>query len=455
MADTFITQGRVCKGFYFNYYEDINEYPLLRAAMLDDEDYQIFAKKKAYNAGTFTANGVTTVLDGATAKENVTKFVSAISSTTEYLEGKTSPIQVYTGPSRLGIKVYGANWPATKNNPSGEYAYWDLNNPSDRSGITKEWINSHKLEYANGINPADNKYDYYNYTDDDGNKKEEYSRYVLYYSKVVLTPMKGGVPTTVCTNANPADKDSGCYISIKNTNNISWRLFDEEDKLISIGQHSYSNYKNAHGYYTDRPVKTIVGVIYQGNKDNPADIGTQYSSPIQLHVQRNKDYKQAVTNLIENKPEIISRSSDRIEFKTNYDHSKFMVLNYPKQNGWKLYRKFVETLENGKKHIRKVEVTQYKAQGGFIGFETGTGEYTYILEYESPYLNIAFYAEGFGILVSLFFFAYYSMRNKQKAKAKILSLSYQGEEYIKQANWDYLDCVDNSIRKNKNNKKTK
>lgn len=374
---------------YWGRYEDINEYPLLRYAMLDDDDFRAFAKTKKFNAGTFTANGKTYTIDSDASNASTAFYNSLVTSS--YSEGRSAPIEHYSGATRLSVTVYAANWPATERNPSGEYAYMNPEDPYDSEG-REAYDKEHPFLAANGIGPADTKYDYDTLRDDDGNTSEAYTRDVLYNSKLVLTFQNAGKQTLLVPDADPSDPTTGAYISIDSSNNISWRFFDENDRLITIGQHSYSDYQKARGYYVDRPVKTIVGVILQGSKDDPVRIDRP-----EVYVIRNKDYQNAIDKLRETPVDITYRDDDNVFFTTDYDSEKFVVLNYPRQSGWTLY----EHGEDEEGNAVKEEVETYKAQGGFIGFACESGEHDYSLEYKSPYFSIAMLFTGLGLFVTL------------------------------------------------------
>ena len=419
--------------YNYNRYEDINEYPLLRFAMLDHDDFTQFYDEGKYNAGTYTTNGVERTMD--TTKDVLSQSSSFYSSviTTNYIEGQSAPIELWSGSSKLQITLYSSNWPATESTPSGEYAYCDADNAYDKS-CRSDWKETNPFEYANGIWPGDTKFDFDTLTDDEGNTSDDYSTTVLYGSTMVITPMKNGQATTVCTGADPDDPSSGCYISVNNNNNIEWRFFDEDNKLISVARHSYSSYKQAHGYYVDRPVAKIVGVLKEGTKDSPITLKRP-----SLYVQRNSDYQAAIDELKEYAIDITSRTENTVRFTTDYDEDRFVVLNYPRHDGWSLYR--ITYDEEGEEV--KEEVTQYKAQGGFIGFEAEAGDNEYLLEYESPYFKLGGYITLLGLFASLLFFIPLNQRaRKKKCVYMSTSFTYVRDEEIRKFKYYYDDMED-------------
>ena len=406
----------------WNRYEDINEYPLLRYAMLDDEDYQTFYKKKKYNTGSYTANGVTTTLEYSTTQANATKFVQSLVTSDSYVKGNSAPIEYVGGKNKLQATVYSAQWPSTSGNVGGDYLQWPSDYDTEEE--KKIWISNHQFEYKNGISAGDVKFDYDTLKDDSGNTDDSYSRDVLWYSKIVLTPKDSeGNPTTVCTEATSDDPTSGCYISVRNSAtggvygitggeddsncNIEWRLFDADGNLISKAIPSFDSYKNAHGYYTDRPVAKLVGIVYQGNKTTPASLGRP-----SLYIQRDSDYQAAIDSLKSEPVTISSRNDNTVNFTTNYSKNKFVVLNYPYQNGWTLTKKNVEKDSEDNEVVTYKEVTTYKAQGGFIGFEASSGEGEYILNYKSPYFSTGMAITALGVLISFVFFVAIGIKNR-------------------------------------------
>ncbi len=413
-------------------YEDVNEYPLLRFAMLDDEDYEAFKEEGKYNADTVTINGVTTTMSGTLTTDR-TRFYNAI-VTTNYREGNSGAIEYLAGSNKLDIQIYSAQWPATEAVPSGEYAYMNADDPYDTTGMA-EYNEANPFLACNGIGPADLKYDYYTLRDDDGNSSDDYTRSVLYNSKIVITPLdSSGNATTLCSDADPDDPESGYYISVDSTNNIEWRFFDEDGVIISIAQHSYAEYKQAHGYYVDRPVAKIVGIIYEGTKDDPCVIDRP-----NLYITRNSDYQAAIDVQKENEAEINYRNSDEMWFTTNYEDDRFIVLNYPIQDGFSVSE--VTYDEDGNQVL--TPVTLYKAQGGFIGFEGAKGEHTYVLTYETPYFKFALFITAIGVFVSCIFIVLYTQKSRKTRKFReIKSIEHEAEQSALQVRYDYDDCND-------------
>lgn len=407
---------------YYNLYEDENEYPLLRAAMLPNADYQTFLKEGKYNAGYYTINGKTIDIEHSSTSLSgkANKFKASQRTYGAYKEGESAPIQIYsendTWTNRFKVTIYASNWPSTESTPSGEYAVCDPTNPSDTSCLSSYQL-THPWEYANGIRPADTIIEH----------SLGSTTRVLYNSKIVLTPVdSSGQISPILPEADPSDPSTGGYISIFNTQNIEWRFFDKDGKCISFAKHSYAEYKQAHGYYVDRPVYKILGIVQEGSKDDPVRLKIPT-----LYVQRNKDYQQAIDKLKEEPVTIVERNEDEITFKTNYSKDKFVVLNYPVSDGWNLYE-----IKNG----TRTKVKTYKSQGGFISFEGAEGEHTYVLTYSSPNLKAGIVLTSFGLFITLLALVYYTKRNKYRHQFDDeSSLNKRLEKAIRKEKDDYAN----------------
>ena len=406
----------------YNRYEDYNEYPLLRYAILPDEDYQTFYKEGKYNAGTILINGQpVTIHQNLKPQQQSNTFSSALVNDSD---GYVAPIKEYhigSGTNRLKATIFSANWPATANNPSGEYAQWNKSDPYDTTG-EESYKKKYPWEYQNGIRPADDVYDYVTRKDIYGNT---YDRNVLYNSKILLQPVdRNGKPSPILPDADPSKPETGGYISLWNQKNIEWRLYDKDDHLISFAKHSYAEYKQAHGYYADRPVYKILGIVQSGSKDEPVNL----SSNLYVCVQKNSDYQKAIDKLRENPVDITYRVDDMVSFTTDYTSDKFVVLNYPVSNGWNLYE-----VTDGKKE----KVKTYTAQGGFISFEGKQGKHQYQLVYSSPYFKEGFMITALGLFITLIALAYYGQRNRIRKLAETSSMTYLKDMAVRKDKMNY------------------
>jgi uncharacterized membrane protein YfhO len=411
----------------YNLYEDENEYPLLRAAILTNSDYKTFLSQGKYNAGTYTINGHTVDIENSskTMAGKASTFRASQRTYNLYREGSGGAIQVYTETdtwaSRFKVTVYSSNWPNTEDNPTGEYATCDPSDPSDSSCL-EEYAKTNPWEYANGIYPGDTKIEH----------KSGQTVKLLYNSKIVITPVdQNGNASPILPEADPSDPTTGGYISIFNNQNIEWRLYDKDGKVISFAKHSYAEYKQAHGYYADRPVYKIVGIVQEGTKDDPVLLKVPT-----IYVQRNKDYQAAIDKLKEEPITIKNRTDDEVAFETNYSKDKFVVLNYPVSDGWNLYE-----IKNGKRE----KVKTYTAQGGFISFEGLSGNHTYVLSYSSPNFKLGMMLTSFGLFITMLAFMFYTMRNKHHRFDDDSSLRKRMETTIRKEKWEYVN-FENELR---------
>ncbi len=149
-------------------------------------------------------------------------------------------------------------------------------------------------------------------------------------------------------------------------------FFDENNEIIVRDAHSFLNtsFKFMRGYYPDRPVSRIVIVPKFSS-------GTMFY-PV-LYREAYADYL-ARLNLLKAYPlERFTHTKNTMEFETNYDQSRFIVLQTPYDPGWNV------TYWNDQGQSFTTPV--YRAQGGFIGFVSGEGFTRYRVHYWTPYLT--------------------------------------------------------------------
>ena len=156
-------------------------------------------------------------------------------------------------------------------------------------------------------------------------------------------------------------------------------FFDEENQIIVRDKHTdvSTSFKFMRGYYPTRPVSRIVIVpkFFQANMFYPALFRESYS-----------DHLSRLANLQAFPLEDYRHTANTVRFKTNYEQSRFVVLNTAYDPGWRVERIDAQ----GKKTSTPV----YLSQGGFVGFLSGVGETDYVVRYWTPYLTE-------GLLISL------------------------------------------------------
>lgn len=421
---------------YFGRSEDINEYPLLRAAGIGHDDFNKLYYANQSWRGKLEGNGKVIysyqeldTRDKVNQARNASAFQSALTvSGGNYIVGKSAPIEYYPGNNNRKRKatVYSANWPEES---GGDYAYCTVTNPGDTSCL-EDYAKTHPFENANGITPADTVFDLDTLKDKNGNK---HSASVLYYSKILIQfTDNNGNYVPLAPEADSSDPTTGSYIGINSDKNIEWRLFDKDDHRISFNYPYYSSYQTAHGFYTDRPVYKILGIVKSGSKDSP----TVLKKP-SIYVIRNKDYQDARDKLKANKITITSRNENEVYFSTDYDKKKFVVLNVPLQKGWELYS-LTKDEETGK--TKKEKVDTYKAQGGFIGFIAEDGERNYYLSYTTPYIRFGRRLTSLGIFARILICGLFAIRNRFDRYEGIYTLKKGRKDFEEKEQFKYDDC---------------
>jgi uncharacterized membrane protein YfhO len=149
-------------------------------------------------------------------------------------------------------------------------------------------------------------------------------------------------------------------------------FFDENNDIIVRDAHSFVNtsFKFMRGYYPDRPVSRIVIVPKFSS-------GTMFY-PV-LYRESYSDYLERLSQLNAYPLERFTHTKNSMEFETNYDQSRFIVLQTPYDPGWNV------TYWNDQGQSFTTPV--YRAQGGFIGFVSGEGFTRYRIHYWTPYLT--------------------------------------------------------------------
>jgi uncharacterized membrane protein YfhO len=160
-------------------------------------------------------------------------------------------------------------------------------------------------------------------------------------------------------------------------------FFDEMDEIILRDAHSFVNtsFKYMRGYYPSRPVSRIVIVpkFYEGNMFYPVLYREPYAAFL-TRIDVLKEYP--LTNF--------QHTRNTRTFSTNFETSRFIVLNTAFDPGWRVER----ISQGGEKDSTPV----YVSQGGFVGFLSGVGPTNYVVRYWTPYLSE-------GLLISLAGFA--------------------------------------------------
>ena len=298
------------------------------------------------------------------------------------------PIRIYNDSSDSDVTVYAAQW------IDGRYV-------TDYDADGQPIFDGPSLGHS--IFPADIEFDY-----DTASAADVTG--LLYWTKLVIEPEDGSFFAPDATPEHPA------YISVQSTKNFDWKFVDENDEEIPLdGLQSYSDYQTAHGFYVDRPVAKIVGVLHDTMEKNE-----RIERP-KVYVQSYGDYALAVDKLNAEPVEILDRTTDRVRFKTDYDEAKYTVLNQPFEDGWTLHE---VSWDDGQMALSDVET--FKAHGGFVGFVAQPGEHEYLLTYTAPGFELGLRASIIGMVLGGIFVTVASVKAKDRAlmESRLASLAY-------------------------------
>lgn len=255
------------------------------------------------------------------------------------------------------------------------------------------------------IYPADTKFDYDNPGDN--------SLYgLLWWTKVVIEPRTGDVFAPLASEDNPY------YIAIDSSENFDWIFVDENDEELPIeGLQSYSDYQTTHGFYVDRPISKIIGVLHDTKTSSE-----KLDRP-DVFIEPYGDYRMAVDKLNEEPVTILYRDNDYIEFQTDYSDYKYVVTNQPLEPGWAL-KKRTGTDSAGKAVYEDVKT--YKGQGGFLSFLAEPGESEYVMYYVAPGWDLGVKATLVGLVLGGLFFAAFTWiaQDRNIRESRLASLKY-------------------------------
>ena len=294
-----------------------NEVAYLKYAILDKEEIDDLKENdmETYNR----LNGEDKTIDSST---NIINTARSQNTTFSYDNNK------------LNIKINIPNW-----NSSGYIEGWE------------EYIKTHGEPslYDELEDPIGKTYDYKDYIQQiDPNTGINMK--IPYYSRLILEPVNG----TICPKAD-GTKEKSCFVSVNSKlgHNITYYMIDEEGKMYKQDSFYWNGYsktydwKYARGFYVDKPIKKVVGFIKEDI--NPGGmLGGLYKSSSgyglitynfpSITYSNNSDYQKDIDRLKEEGKNInlIKHSANDIFFETNFSENRFVVINQPIDNGWKL-----------------------------------------------------------------------------------------------------------------------
>lgn len=272
--------------------------------------------------------------------------------------------------NNMSVTVYASHW-----DENGRYITGDTSNTS--------------IDHY--IYPADTKIDF----DSPGSAANELLG-LKYYSKVVLENKDGSL------FAPNASEDNPTYISTYTPDHYEWHLVGEDGQDVTADLQSNSTYQRSHGFYVRKPIKRIIGYLFQ-NKDATERI----SRPV-VFVQSYADHTLAMEKQKEYPLDITYARADLIRFSTNYPNNRFVVLNIPRENGWTLrrygYPVDANDVEQTDRKQGYQEINTYKSQGGFIGFFAPAGLQEFELEFYTPGLSLGSKVTIVGFILTSFIY---------------------------------------------------
>lgn len=282
------------------------------------------------------------------------------------------------------------------------------------------------------------------------------------YQDYLKTNLYKRTKVLIDLNGNPLckDMDDGCLVNIHTQNNYKVHFYGKDAydynpkdvgriknlpvkerikpfEPITSGYHVNSSYKEIRSFYLNEPAYYIV-LELNSYEDNTAIPGFSYTSfdVLENQLSRLKESQKDMS--------IVSRTSDKIVFRTNYDTTKAVLINIPYYEGFTLTKTFITETGEGsdyKKVVKTKDIELFNTQGGFLGYldEPTSSSYTdsyYTLEYKPKYFTITKYASllGFTSIIALVIYYMYE-DNKRKFKQEHFgTLKYQSEKYFDEMN---------------------
>lgn len=243
-----------------------------------------------------------------------------------------------------------------------------------------------------------------------------------YYSKVVFDNEDyNGNPIPLL--ASEASERGGAYVSIgsKFGYNIDFYLYgyDQETEtyhVITHDQHMQNNYgkdydwKYGRGFYVDEPVYKVVGLVKETmDSDEQVKVNAMY-------YEYNDEYQADVDKLMESPIQVNYRDANTLDYSSNYDKKKIVVLNIPYDTGWSL----TQTIDDGSGNQVESDVDYFKADGGLIGYFAPEGEVDYHLSYYTPGLSTGLKITDVGLVFTTAIVGiYYSLNYTKKILSRI------------------------------------
>lgn len=217
----------------------------------------------------------------------------------------------------------------------------------------------------------------------------------------------------------------------KNLTNESSEYLSTELEPINHGTFDTTEFKFAHGYNLNEPAYYVVMEL-KNNVKNISNI-QKLVDPFYVTSHNSLDAYLAPLKEANKQTKILSYTSDKIEFETHFTKNKFVMLNIPYTESWKLTK--VSTTSKGE--VIEDDVELFDSTYGFLSYvdnvkPSGVVEEKYILEYKPKYLKIGKVMTFFGTFLSLSIYCFYSdIKSKEKIyKSRYLTLKNVTNDYL-------------------------
>ncbi len=304
--------------------------------------------------------------------------------------------------------------------------YYDINSGVNSNGKKVNSLGLTAKEYLTLLNRDQDNYKQYDkpVIEDDDNR-----RWVA-----VIEAYDDSFP-----NYDPKGNIFFIHSSFQRNYGVDIYFVDENNEIITYDNHNdgyYNNSGTAKGWRTfyiapdyqvdENGELTIVKdapkikkIIITSRSKIIDDYGkTTYSMPTKIYVDSFTNREMREEPLKQHIVENVKAGTNKYTFTTNFDKERVVVTRLAYEKGFSL--KMVDS--NGK----KTNVEVFNGQGGFVSFLSGTGECSYVLEFYTPYLQMASYVSAvavFGFMssyIAYFYFGY--IRNKEKEVLELLDL---------------------------------
>ncbi|MDY6430033.1 MAG: YfhO family protein [Bacilli bacterium] len=234
------------------------------------------------------------------------------------------------------------------------------------------------------------------------------------YSHLVYTPV----------GKSTFNKDGACYIEFSLQDGISKMptimLFDADNNLLALEKSMMTNAYNCSssygngvggtfGIYAKGNVAKIV-LYYDYDGANPTYRANQ--NKFIFFVYDGSQIENYLNKWVDDGLKDVFYGADSYSFKTNYEKPRIVVTQLGYDAGWKISA--VDKDGNAK------PCNVYRLNGGLVGFNAPSGEVTYRLYYETPFLKIGKIGFVLGaVCVVIFAVAPVAMRYHRKKKRKV------------------------------------